>query len=76
MWLAKASTNPNDILAKVQLLKKENGYKPWLYNVKIDVCRFMEKPYNPIAILMYKMFKEFSNVNHTCPFIVSIAVGH
>ncbi|XP_064540345.1 uncharacterized protein LOC135429804 [Drosophila montana] len=59
----------NDILAKVQLLKKENGYKPWLYSVNIDVCRFMKKPYNPVAILMFKMFKEFTNINHACPFI-------
>ncbi|EDW01589.1 GH20375 [Drosophila grimshawi] len=31
----------------------------------------MKKPYNPIAILVYRMFKEFSNINHTCPYVVS-----
>ncbi|XP_030560396.1 uncharacterized protein LOC115762361 [Drosophila novamexicana] len=62
-----------DIFVKAQILKKANGYKPWLYNMNIDVCRFLKKPYNPVAILIFKMFKEFSNFNHTCPYMVSIA---
>ncbi|XP_064540305.1 uncharacterized protein LOC135429771 [Drosophila montana] len=58
-----------DILVKAQILKKANGYKPWLYNMNIDVCRFLRKPYNPVAIVIFKMFKEFSNFNHTCPYM-------
>jgi len=54
-----------------RLLKKENGYKPWLYNVNIDVCQFLKKAYNPIAILLFKIFRGFTNFNHTCPYVVS-----
>ncbi|KAH8416126.1 hypothetical protein KR222_008626, partial [Zaprionus bogoriensis] len=55
-----------------ELFKKANGYKPWLYKVDIDVCRFIRRPYNPIAILVFNLFKEFSNFNHTCPYVASI----
>ncbi|EDV94746.1 GH22552, partial [Drosophila grimshawi] len=51
-----------------QFLQKANGYKPWLYKYTIDVCRFFKKAYNPVAIMVYKMFKDFTNFNHTCPY--------
>jgi len=55
-----------------QLFQKANGYKPWLYKVSIDACRFIKKPYNPFAVLVFNLFKDFSNFNHTCPYTVSI----
>lgn len=55
-----------------QLLQKANGYKPWLFSANIDACRFMKRAYNPLAILVFKLFKEFSNFNHSCPYVVSI----
>ncbi|EDV98173.1 GH17225 [Drosophila grimshawi] len=62
----------NEVTVELQVFKKANGYKPWLYKSSIDACRFFRKPYNPIAILVYKLFKEFSNINHTCPYVASI----
>ncbi|KAH8377720.1 hypothetical protein KR093_006800, partial [Drosophila rubida] len=59
----------NDIIVDIQMFKKANGYKPWLYKTTVDVCRFFRKTYNPIAILIYKLFKEFSNLNHSCPYV-------
>ncbi|KAH8377719.1 hypothetical protein KR093_006801, partial [Drosophila rubida] len=59
----------NHIFIDVQLFKKANGYKPWLYKITIDACRFVKKTYNPIAILIYKLFKDYSNINHTCPYV-------
>ncbi|KRF99300.1 uncharacterized protein Dwil_GK26807 [Drosophila willistoni] len=38
-------------------------------NGKIDVCRFLRKPYNPYVIIVYNMFKEFTNFNKTCPLV-------
>ncbi|KAH8302130.1 hypothetical protein KR044_003154, partial [Drosophila immigrans] len=52
----------------VQLFKRANGYKPWLLTMTVDVCRFTKKSYNPWAILIYRQFRDFSNINHTCPY--------
>ncbi|XP_051861081.1 uncharacterized protein LOC127565639 [Drosophila albomicans] len=51
-----------------QMFYKTNGYKPWLYNVQVECCRFMRKTYNPIAIIIYRFIKNYSNMNHTCPY--------
>lgn len=61
----------NDIVVDFQTLKKANGYKPWLFNFSINACRFIEKPYNPAVMIVFKMFREFSNINHSCPYVVS-----
>ncbi|XP_051859558.1 uncharacterized protein LOC127565414 [Drosophila albomicans] len=57
-----------NIFAEFQVFKRENGYKPWLVKTSWDLCRFLTKAYNPFAILFYRMFKEFTNINHTCPY--------
>jgi len=54
-----------------QILKRENGYKPWLYKFTIDACKFLKNPYNPIVLLFYKILKPYTNMNHTCPYVVS-----
>ncbi|ALC39839.1 maker535 [Drosophila busckii] len=64
-----------DILYNGQIFKKSNGFKPWLYKVSVDGCRFLDKPFNPVVIIMYRMFKDFSNFNHSCPYIDSITVN-
>ncbi|XP_023177090.2 uncharacterized protein LOC111603644 [Drosophila hydei] len=61
----------NDITVESQFSLKANGYKPWLYKPKFDVCRFLKKPYNPIVILAYNLVKNFTNFNHTCPYVGS-----
>ncbi|KAH8392041.1 hypothetical protein KR200_007002, partial [Drosophila serrata] len=67
--------NPaNSIFLEYQMLKRANGYKPWLFNVKVDGCRFLRKPYDPITVLIYNVYRRFSNVNHTCPFTGDILV--
>jgi len=58
-----------------RILKKENGYKPWLYKFNIDACQFMKNPYNPVVIIFYKMLKHYTNVNHTCPYVVSVVTA-
>jgi len=61
----------NDILMDYQFLKRENGYKPWLYRKKINGCRFLKRPYDALSILIYRTYKDVSNINHTCPLYVS-----
>ncbi|KAH8262874.1 hypothetical protein KR044_001266, partial [Drosophila immigrans] len=59
----------SNIILEVQAFKKANGYKPWLFKFSLDGCRFIKKSYNPAAILVYNLFKEFTNINHTCPYV-------
>ncbi|XP_060645333.1 uncharacterized protein LOC132784004 [Drosophila nasuta] len=68
------SWNKTNILVEVQMFKKANGYKPWLIKTAVDACRFVKKSYNPFAILVYNLFKEFSNINHTCPYMIGCDV--
>ncbi|KAH8261233.1 hypothetical protein KR044_005747, partial [Drosophila immigrans] len=54
----------------LRVFKRANGYKPWLYTINVNVCQFLEKPYNPIALLVYNQFKPFTNFeNMKCPLI-------
>ncbi|KAH8302017.1 hypothetical protein KR044_001885, partial [Drosophila immigrans] len=65
----------NSILIDGQVFKRANGYKPWIVKFNVDACKFHRKPYNPAAILIYSLFKEFSNLNHTCPYGDQILKG-
>lgn len=60
-----------NIIVKGEILKKASGYKPWILKSSVDVCRFIEKRYNPTAILFFNLFKDFTNFNHSCPYNVS-----
>lgn len=57
----------------LKVFKRENGYKPWLIDSKTDICRFLKSNYDPVAKLVFNLFKEFSNFNHPCPFVVSFS---
>ncbi|EDW94302.1 uncharacterized protein LOC6533890 [Drosophila yakuba] len=59
----------NNIKVHVKLLKKANGFKPWLLDVKIDACRSLENNFHPFVRIIFDLFKDFSNINHTCPFV-------
>ncbi|XP_041630408.1 uncharacterized protein [Drosophila kikkawai] len=57
------------VKVNVELMKRYSGYKPFLYNVTVDACRFLKNPgSNPIAGYLYGFFRDHSNMNHTCPF--------
>ncbi|XP_017084340.2 uncharacterized protein LOC108116803 [Drosophila eugracilis] len=58
-----------EIEAHGKVYKRENGYKPWLFDTKVDACRFMRGKYNPVAKIIYSLFEPFSNLNHTCPYV-------
>ncbi|XP_070137691.1 uncharacterized protein [Drosophila bipectinata] len=53
----------------VQLFKKFNGYRPFMYNITVDFCRLLSgAQINPFAVYAYNLIKTHSNINHTCPF--------
>ncbi|XP_051859502.1 uncharacterized protein LOC127565388 [Drosophila albomicans] len=58
----------NDITLDVQLFKKANGYKPWIFKSVVDMCRFLKTKYNPYAKIAFTLVKDFSNLNHSCPY--------
>jgi len=53
------------------LLKRYSGYKPFLYNITVDACKLLKHPKaNPIFGFFHGLFKEHSNMNHSCPYDV------
>ncbi|KAH8293049.1 hypothetical protein KR054_011937 [Drosophila jambulina] len=59
----------NNIVVDANVFKRESGFKPWLIKARVDCCRFMRKNYNPVAKIVFGLFKEFTNINHTCPYV-------
>ncbi|KAH8348744.1 hypothetical protein KR084_010538, partial [Drosophila pseudotakahashii] len=59
----------HNIHLKVKILKRANGYKPFLYDYTIDACQFMRKRNHPVTRIIWDMIKNVSTVNHTCPYV-------
>ncbi|KAH8417984.1 hypothetical protein KR222_009795, partial [Zaprionus bogoriensis] len=60
----------NDVIANMAFYRKANGYKPWLYNVTVDVCKFFRKAYNPVFLSIFKHIRKFTNFqNQKCPLL-------
>ncbi|KAH8323202.1 hypothetical protein KR067_000491, partial [Drosophila pandora] len=60
----------NSVQVHLDVLKKANGFKPWVMSTKLDACRFLRKKYNPIATMLMRFLADFTNINHTCPYVV------
>ncbi|XP_017039727.2 uncharacterized protein LOC108087063 [Drosophila ficusphila] len=57
------------------IYQRLNGYKPFLYNVTVDGCKFLKnQKSSPIASFIYNLFASYSNLNHTCPYDHDIMV--
>ncbi|XP_030560404.1 uncharacterized protein LOC115762369 [Drosophila novamexicana] len=52
-----------------RMQKKANGYKPWLGEYTVDFCAFMRKSNHPVIKILIGIFKDFSTLNHTCPYV-------
>ncbi|XP_023032271.1 uncharacterized protein LOC111518786 [Drosophila willistoni] len=62
-------------LVNVVLYKRFNDYKPFLYNVTIDTCKFLASTKrNPFFSILYGLFSQQSNANHSCPYDHDIIV--
>ncbi|KAH8250082.1 hypothetical protein KR026_004853, partial [Drosophila bipectinata] len=62
---------------RFRMVKRESGgWHPFLYNMKVDVCKFF---HNPSAFfipnLIYSFMKPFTNLNHTCPYLAGSVLG-
>ncbi|XP_017049385.1 uncharacterized protein LOC108093704 [Drosophila ficusphila] len=51
------------------LYQRHNGYKPFLYNITVDACKFVSnQKTNRVAEFLFNSFKRFTNLNHSCPY--------
>ncbi|XP_033246307.1 uncharacterized protein LOC117187703 [Drosophila miranda] len=54
---------------KFGLYKRFSGYKPFLYNFTVNGCNFLKRPKSfPVVSYFYEIFKDYSNMNHSCPY--------
>ena len=57
-----------------QLLKKASGYKPFLYDVSLDLCDYLEKRNHPFINIIFNTFTNASSGGpQRCPLKVSKA---
>ncbi|XP_039479362.1 uncharacterized protein LOC120443964 [Drosophila santomea] len=57
------------------LYQRLSGYKPFLYNITFDACKFLKSPKsNPVALYFYTFYKDYSNMKHQCPYDHDIIV--
>ncbi|KAI8115694.1 hypothetical protein CVS40_12195 [Lucilia cuprina] len=73
---AKIHKGPVDnVTVNVELLKKANGFRPFLYNVTANFCQLMRnnKKY-PFIEVFIKILSKYSNINHTCPYDNDIVI--
>nr|XP_036668607.1 uncharacterized protein LOC108013366 isoform X2 [Drosophila suzukii] len=60
----------------ISVFKRLNGYKPFLYNVSVDACRFLQvQKSNSVVKYLFNLFLTHSNVkNPNCPFNAYVTV--
>ncbi|KAH8263426.1 hypothetical protein KR044_009015, partial [Drosophila immigrans] len=60
----------------VSFFKKYNGYRPFIYNVTLDICKYLDKKRDKLSF--EKIFLDLalvnSNINHSCPYEHDIIV--
>ncbi|KAH8324426.1 hypothetical protein KR074_007087, partial [Drosophila pseudoananassae] len=50
------------------LLKRFNGYKPFLYNLSVDLCKFYKNPKSNIVLkFFYESYSLYAKHNRSCP---------
>ncbi|KRG00060.1 uncharacterized protein Dwil_GK28087 [Drosophila willistoni] len=70
---ARSNIHQNPITnftVNLALLKRYNGYKPFLYNFTVDGCKFLgnSKAANPVSKYFFEFFAPYMNANHKCPY--------
>ncbi|XP_073811935.1 uncharacterized protein [Musca autumnalis] len=65
----------NNISVNMALFRKGNGYRPFLYNVTADFCRYLKnRRKHPLVDIFMRTVMKDSNINHTCPYNHDIIV--
>ncbi|XP_030375386.1 uncharacterized protein LOC115624682 [Scaptodrosophila lebanonensis] len=56
------------LVLQVQLMRKVSTWNPYLYAIKIDMCKFWKHRYNYLAKLIISFLDGHTNMNHSCPY--------
>ncbi|XP_052843796.1 uncharacterized protein LOC128257035 [Drosophila gunungcola] len=65
-----------NVTLKLKLMRHDHGYKPFFVDVTYDACKFLKNLKNPVLKLFYEIYKNSSNINHTCPYDHDLIVDH
>ncbi|KAI8115489.1 hypothetical protein CVS40_12196 [Lucilia cuprina] len=59
----------NNVSINFELLKKANGYRPFLYNISGDFCQAIshKNRYSFVGLVL-NLMEKYTNINHTCPY--------
>ncbi|XP_034655010.1 uncharacterized protein LOC117892705 [Drosophila subobscura] len=53
----------------VRKANRFSGYRPFMYNITADACRFLKNPQsNPVLNFFYATIVPYTNINHSCPY--------
>ncbi|EDV39510.2 uncharacterized protein Dana_GF20106 [Drosophila ananassae] len=55
------------VMMRVEILKRANGWRPFLYDISVDMCDFLVKRNNPIMNIAFSLVKPYLNSNYSCP---------
>nr|XP_036668966.1 uncharacterized protein LOC118876906 [Drosophila suzukii] len=73
-YLTVTMINPH---IRAQIFKKDysNQFQPFLVDVSFGLCDVIaKKSYLPYAVMVWKLLKRYSNINHTCPYSGQLSV--
>ncbi|KAH8397279.1 hypothetical protein KR215_011657, partial [Drosophila sulfurigaster] len=57
------------MILNLQMYKRANGWKPWLLKTSYDSCLGVKTLCTPLGKFIYNLYKNYSNINHTCPYV-------
>ncbi|KAH8379478.1 hypothetical protein KR009_005148, partial [Drosophila setifemur] len=58
----------HNVAINLKLMRYDHGYKPFFIDLTFDACKFLKNQRNPVIIPFYEIYKNSSNMNHTCPY--------
>nr|XP_036231650.1 uncharacterized protein LOC106618302 [Bactrocera oleae] len=61
---------------RLQLMKKASGYKPFLYDVAVNLCEYLEKRNHPFLNIVFNAFGNHSTSPQRCPMRNELAIEH
>ncbi|XP_050324508.1 uncharacterized protein LOC126755832 [Bactrocera neohumeralis] len=61
---------------RLQLMKKASGYKPFLYDVTVNLCEYLEKRNHPFLNIIFNAFGNHSTSLQRCPLRNELAIEH
>ncbi|CAD7006278.1 unnamed protein product [Ceratitis capitata] len=65
----------NNVSINLDVYRKANGYRPFLFNKTSDFCQFLRNPKRiPLGKILMDIIAMYSNINHTCPYNHDIIV--